>query len=140
MDPKKVAAILDWPRPTNRTELQQFLGFANFYRRFIAGFAQHAHSLHALTGKTPWRWTEAEEAAFHTLQQSVASAPTLAVPSDHGRYRVEADSSGYATGAILLNNKTMNLGVLLPSTPSHSMKSSVTMTSSTVRCSQLCGH
>lgn len=101
MDPKKIAAILDWPHPTNRTELQRFLGFANFYHRFIANFAQIAHPLHSLTGKAPWKWTATEQAAFCALQHAVATAPTLAIPSDHGQYRVEADSSGFATGAVL---------------------------------------
>lgn len=101
MDPKKVTAIEEWPEPTNRTELQRFLGFANFYRRFIAGFAHIARPLHRLTGQAPWCWNSGEQAAFRALKQAVTTAPTLAIPMDDGKYRVEADSSGYATGAVL---------------------------------------
>lgn len=40
MDPGKVRVMVDWPQPTSRLQLQCFLGFANFYRRFIWGL-QH---------------------------------------------------------------------------------------------------
>lgn len=101
MDPGKVAAIGEWPEPTNRTELQRFLGFANFYRHFIAGFAHIARPLHHLTGKAPWQWSTEEQRAFNALKRTVTTAPTLVIPQDEGQYRVEADSSGYATGAVL---------------------------------------
>ena len=42
MDPVKVAAVRDWPTPRNLRDLRGFLGFANFYRRFIQNFAQIA--------------------------------------------------------------------------------------------------
>ena len=35
MDPVKVAGVMEWPIPSNRKEVQSFLGFTNFYRRFI---------------------------------------------------------------------------------------------------------
>jgi hypothetical protein len=58
MDPHKVKAITDWPIPTTKRKLQQFLGFINFYRRFVKGFAKIAKPLTKLTGKTDWLWTE----------------------------------------------------------------------------------
>ncbi len=48
MDPAKVHAVIDWPVPDSRTALQRFLGFANFYRRFIRNFSQVAAPLTAL--------------------------------------------------------------------------------------------
>ncbi|KFY32054.1 hypothetical protein V493_00557 [Pseudogymnoascus sp. VKM F-4281 (FW-2241)] len=51
MDPKKVSAVLDWPTPTTVKEVQAFLGFANFYRRFIAGYSKVAQPLTELTKK-----------------------------------------------------------------------------------------
>ena len=45
MDPVKVASVRDWPAPMNKKEVQSFLGFTNFYRRFIQGFSEHAHPL-----------------------------------------------------------------------------------------------
>jgi len=42
MDPVKVAGVTEWPIPSNRKEVQSFLGFTNFYRRFIQGFSHLA--------------------------------------------------------------------------------------------------
>ena len=49
MDPVKIASIQEWPAPTNKKEVQSFLGFMNFYRRFIKGFLNHTRPLFDLT-------------------------------------------------------------------------------------------
>ncbi|KAI2664269.1 Transposon Tf2-9 polyprotein [Labeo rohita] len=49
MDPQKLEAVRSWPLPTSLKQLQRFLGFANFYRRFIQGFSATAAPLTALT-------------------------------------------------------------------------------------------
>ncbi len=58
MEEGKVKAVVEWPRPTTLKELQRFLGFANFYRRFIRGFSMVAEPLTALVRKgtscLPW--------------------------------------------------------------------------------------
>jgi hypothetical protein len=55
MDPAKVQAVTDWPAPWNLKNVRGFLGFANFYRRFIEGFARIARPLNDLTKKeAPW--------------------------------------------------------------------------------------
>ncbi|KAF7215971.1 transcript variant X1, partial [Nothobranchius furzeri] len=48
-DPDKVQAVTEWPTPTTRKQLQRFLGFANFYRRFIRNYSQTTAPLTALT-------------------------------------------------------------------------------------------
>ena len=101
MDPAKVEAVREWPKPKDKHELQQFLGFANYYRRFISHFANLAAPLHRLTGNIPWSWNHQEEVAFESLKHAITSAPILAFPTDTDPYRVEADSSGFATGATL---------------------------------------
>lgn len=49
MDPAKVRAVLDWPVHESRTALQRFIGFANFYHRFVRNFSQIAAPLNALS-------------------------------------------------------------------------------------------
>ena len=72
MDPvKKVAGVTEWPALTNKKEVQSFLGFTNFYRRFIKDFSEHARPLFDLTrNDSRWRWEEAKRTAFARLKQS----------------------------------------------------------------------
>ncbi len=51
MEPNKVSSILDWPRPRSVKEIMSFLGFANFYRRFIVNFLKVVRLLTDLTKK-----------------------------------------------------------------------------------------
>lgn len=61
MDPIKVKAVAEWPVPTNLRDIRGFLGFANFYRRFIRNFATLARPLNNLTKKdVKWRWSKEE--------------------------------------------------------------------------------
>jgi Reverse transcriptase (RNA-dependent DNA polymerase) len=70
MDPVKVAGVMDWPVPKNRKEVQAFLGFAKFYRRFVKGFLHHARPLFKLMKKdSKWSWGECEQQAFDGLKQ-----------------------------------------------------------------------
>ena len=101
MDPVKVAGIAEWPVPEGKNDLQQFLGFINFYRRFIKDFAHIAKPLHTLTGNTHWKWGPEQRSAFSELKRIVSTEPVLAIPTDDDQYKVEADSSDFATGAVL---------------------------------------
>ena len=65
----KMAAIKDWPTPTNLKELRSFIGFCNFYCMFIANFSQIAHPLHLLTKKDQeYVWEEAQQQAFQEMK------------------------------------------------------------------------
>lgn len=64
MDMEKVQAVREWPTPSSRKDVQRFLGFAHFYRRFIRNFSLVAAPLHSLTSvKTPFSWSPQAEAA-----------------------------------------------------------------------------
>lgn len=63
MDPKKVEAVKAWPVPTTLRQLQSFLGFCNYYRRFIRNFSKIARPLHDITGKAEWKWDDAQQMA-----------------------------------------------------------------------------
>jgi len=102
MDPVKIAGVTEWPAPTNKKEVQSFLGFTNFYQRFIKDFSEHARLLFNLTrNDSHWHWEEAERTAFSRLKQSVTSALVLISPDLTKPFRIEADSSDFAIGAVL---------------------------------------
>ena len=57
VDPKKIKAIVDWPVPQDVKDVRSFLGLANFYRRFVKGFAAIALPLTELLQKDkPFEW------------------------------------------------------------------------------------
>jgi hypothetical protein len=106
MDPIKIAGIKNWPTPTKVKDVRSFLGFCNFYRPFIRGFAHVAKPLNELTKKdVEWNWGTRQEEAFQTLKARVTSEPVLAHPELDKQFEVEVDASGFAVGAVLLQRK-----------------------------------
>ena len=102
MDLVKVAGVAEWPIPNNKKEVQSFLGFINFYRRFVQDFSHHAHPLFNLTkNDVKWLWSQEEQSAFDTLKSLVTSAPILTSPDNSRPFHIEADSSDFATRAVL---------------------------------------
>src|SRR5260221_9281726 len=102
MDPIKVQGVPDWPQPTKVKDFQSFIGFMNFYRRFIWNFSEITCPLHALTRKSKnWLWGAAEQQAFDVLKSAIPSAPTLAFPSKSSPFCLECNASNFATGAVL---------------------------------------
>ncbi|MCJ8731783.1 hypothetical protein PDJAM_G00203460 [Pangasius djambal] len=90
MDPDKIKTVVDWPTPDSRKALQRFLGFANFYRRFIRNFSQLTAPLTALTStKTVFSWSRAAHAAFTNLKSRFVSAPILIAPDPSRQFVVE---------------------------------------------------
>ena len=102
MDPAKVSTVPEWPIPDNRKKVQQFLGFVNFYRRFVRGFSAIAAPLHALTSpQVQFRWSPEAEKAFNTLKRRFTSAPILTLPDPKRQFMVEVDASNEGVGAVL---------------------------------------
>ncbi|SJL08909.1 uncharacterized protein ARMOST_12283 [Armillaria ostoyae] len=101
MDPVKLAGIAEWPTPTKKKELQSFLGFTNFYRKFIKNYSKVVRALTQLTGNAEWTWGAAQNQAFQQLKKQMAEDVILAIPTPNGRFRVEADASNGAIGAVL---------------------------------------
>ena len=112
----KVAAVERWPTPTTQKEVEQFLGLAGYYRRFIADFSKLASPLSELCGtlrkakgtaqRAPPRksfvWAAEQQEAFEKLKAAVTQAPCLAIPDPQLPFVVHTDASGYATGAVLM--------------------------------------
>ncbi|OQD77422.1 hypothetical protein PENANT_c103G01711 [Penicillium antarcticum] len=100
--PKKVDAIRSWEVPKSVKDVRSFIGFANFYRSFIPRFADHAKPLIELTRKEAiFTWNDACQRAFTELKEMFINAPVLAHFEEGRETIVEADASGWATGAVL---------------------------------------
>jgi len=99
----KVEAVLNWRTPGSLTEVQPFLGFANFYRRFIQDYSRVARVLTELTKKTreKWSWNLEAEKALQELKQRFTTAPILAHFDAQQPVIIETDASDFALGAIL---------------------------------------
>jgi hypothetical protein len=74
MDPVKIAGVVEWPTPGSKKEVQSFLGFTNFYCRFIQGFSDLARPLFDLTwNNSDWHWEAAEWSAFEAIHKHVVT-------------------------------------------------------------------
>ncbi|GJP49883.1 hypothetical protein CLOM_g9042 [Closterium sp. NIES-68] len=94
VDPKKIEAVRTWKTPENVKELQQFLGFANYYNRFVPQYAKLAAPLTNLLKKnTPYKWEPKHQEAVEQLKQALTSAPVLILPDPERDYVIEADAS-----------------------------------------------
>lgn len=103
MDDTKVQAVQRWPLPQNLKELQRFLGFANFYRRFIRGFSSIAAPLTAMTKRNSHKlsWSSEARQAFSDLKTQFTTAPILRHPNPDLPFIVEVDASNTGVGAVL---------------------------------------
>ena len=102
VDPDKVAKVMNWPTPTSAREVQQFLGLANYYRRFIQNFATKARPLHHLTEKSVhFKWTSECQEAFNALRTQLVSTPVLAYPDFTRPFLLDTDASDSGIGAVL---------------------------------------
>jgi hypothetical protein len=90
MDPMKIAGVAGWLTPGSKKEVQSFLGFTNFYRRFIQGFSDLARLLFDLTrNNLDWHLEAAEQSAFEAIHKRVVSAPILMFLNDSRPFQVE---------------------------------------------------
>ena len=102
MDPVKLKGIEDWPEPSSVRGVRSFLGFTNFYRRFIPNYSELTRPLHELTKKDKqWKWTSVEQDAFNKLKARFILSPVLLMPDKNKPFSIESDVSKFATGAIL---------------------------------------
>ncbi|CAI7926903.1 unnamed protein product [Closterium sp. NIES-54] len=84
-------------------ELQSFLGFANYYRRFVQGYASIASPLTNLLRKgVDFDWGPVQQQAFEQMKQSLTSSPTLSYLDPTRLYVLVTDASDRAIGAVLL--------------------------------------
>lgn len=101
VDPAKVEAVLNWPRPTTPTEVRSFLGLAGYYRRFIQDFSKIAMALTELTQKgEPFIWTNRREECFQELKKRLTTAPVLTLPDGTEGFMIYSDASQRGLGCV----------------------------------------
>ncbi|KEP45598.1 putative Transposon Tf2-1 polyprotein, partial [Rhizoctonia solani 123E] len=101
-NPEKITKAVDWATPRTVKGVQEFLGFVNFYQRFIKDFNKIVFPLYKLLNKdVPWTWETQQEESFKVLKQALVDSPILIQPDPSKEFFLECDASDYATGAIL---------------------------------------
>ena len=94
-------AILDWPTPVSVREVQQFIGLAKYYRKFIKDYAKILRPVSDIVRGKRCEWGDKQQKAFDDLKTALTSAPVLAHPSSEKEFVVSTDASKYAVGATL---------------------------------------
>ena len=111
-DPKKIAAVKLWPRPETTTQVRKFLGFTNYYRKFLYHYAQIARPLNKLISgdnaskkRTKIVWDDNCEEAFQKLKELCSNTPCLAYPDYKREFKLNTDASESGLGAVLAQKK-----------------------------------
>ena len=101
-DPEKIDAVKSWPVPRNLSDVQSFLGFASYYRKFVPNFSKIAHPLIELTKKgKKFEFTPVCKKAFDELRVHVTTPPVLGYPLPEVQFILDTDASSFGLGAIL---------------------------------------
>ena len=102
MDPKKLDTITDWPEPRSVKDIQSFLGFTNFYRRFIDHYAEIVLPLNRLTRKdTSFIFSDSCRSAFNKLKSIFTSYPLLRHFDPCLPCTLSTDASDFAISGVL---------------------------------------
>ena len=101
MRARKIDAVLEWQTPTKKKEVQAFLGFANYYRRFIAKYSAKVKPLTELTKDVPFSWGHQQQKAFDNLTTAFTTAPVLKPFDRELETIMETDASNQAIAGVL---------------------------------------
>ena len=112
-DPKKIEAIVNWPRPKTVTDVRSFTGFTNYYRKFIKGYAKIACPLHELTSgenvkrkHRPVEWDDHCQESFEALKKLCSECPVLASANYKQPFVLHTDASTTGLGAVLYQRQS----------------------------------
>ena len=113
--PKKIEAIKKWPVPKIVTEVRSFLGFTNYYHKFIPKYAQIARPINRLVSgenaskkKALVEWTKECQAAFEHLRHLCSQTPILAYANYQKPFKLLTDASEHGLGVVLYQKQDDN--------------------------------
>ncbi|KAH9324652.1 hypothetical protein KI387_004830 [Taxus chinensis] len=102
VDPLKIKAMVEWPRPKTLKNLRGFLRLTRSYRRFVWGYGRITTPLTALLKKYAFHWTNVATKPFEQLKEAMCNTPVLATPNFSTTFIVECDTLGSGLGAVLM--------------------------------------
>lgn len=107
-DPEKVSAIVNYPIPTNTTQIKRLIGLIGYYRRFLKNFSAISSPitdlLHGRKKGQPIVWTPEADEAFKQIKECLTNAPVLASPDFTKPFIINCDASDTGVGAVLCQN------------------------------------
>ena len=109
-DPEAVEAVPTWKASKTDTQLMSFLGFANYYREFIKGYADKIYPMQQLKrnkGKK-FNWTDEAHVSFENIKRELCEAPVLGMPTEKGMIVLNTDASVVAISGILHQEQEWN--------------------------------
>ena len=109
-DPDAVEAILSWNSPKTQHQLMSFLGFANYYREFIKGYAVKLDPMQQFMRRKgkKFTWNNAARESFQRMKRELYEAPVLGKPTENGVYVLDTDTSVVAISGILHQEQEWN--------------------------------
>ena len=105
VDPQKIKAVSEWPRPTKVIEIISFLGLTGYYRRNVQDFSKIATPMARLTQRNAeFVWSDACENSFQFLKERLTTAPVLILPNGEDKFTTYRDASRVGLGCVLMQN------------------------------------
>lgn len=102
VDPSKVDALKDMPKPTDVKSLMRFLGMVTYQRRFIPDMAKQTfHLTNLLKKENDWNWTDKCDVEHKYLIDTLSSPPALALPDYSREFFIRTDACDYGIGCVL---------------------------------------